>query len=435
MPSLIDRVRALLRPNREKVTTTSTEMVAPQRPREGAQQFSADRQRMDMVKRCREMYETDPRAAGVIRALARDMTRGGFTVSAPDNPGAEELVAAMVKRLDLGSRLDDWVRLSLRDGDSFLEVGVGDGVIGALEIQQVTRKPTLQMHRDSNRFDTFDDPERAYWLADNLVVWANPPNDAVWFADWQIIHARWAHDEGKRYGRPLFASSTAPWKRIIEGERDIAIRRKTRSGMKYNHQFPQGTGSSVIQQYMELNKAALDDPYAAVHDFFGTTEIKTVQGDARLAEIGDVEHHIRTWWLSSPVPMSLLGYGQDLNRDILQEQKEQYDEAIPVLQQWVTDQIVRPMVELEWLLHGIYPPGLEYQIQWAKKKALTPEDLQQLTDAALKMRALQWPAELIVTVLQQFMPNVDLSALMAIAQASSEPENRGASGADIGRAV
>jgi hypothetical protein len=51
------------------------------------------------------------------------------------------------------------------------------------------------------------------------------------------------------------------------------------------------------------------------------------------------------------------------------------------------------------------------------------------------MRALQWPAELIVTVLQQFMPNVDLSALMAIAQASSEPENRGASGADIGRAV
>jgi len=30
---------------------------------------------------------------------------------------------------------------------------------------------------------------------------------ATWLADWQVIHARWDHDEGNRYGQPLFASA------------------------------------------------------------------------------------------------------------------------------------------------------------------------------------------------------------------------------------
>jgi len=198
----------------------------------------------------------------------------------------------------------------------------------------------------------------------------------------------------------------------VEGERDIAVRRKTRAGMKYNHKFPAGTDEKVIKAYREINKAALDNPWAAVADFFGTTEIEVVQGDARLAEIDDVEHHIRTWWLASPAPMSLLGYGQDLNRDVLEKQKEQYDEALPVLQAWVTDQLVRPLLELEWLLHGIWPEHLEYDVQWNRKQTLTPEALAKLADAALRLRALGWPQALVVEVLQMFIAGVDLSVLL-----------------------
>lgn len=426
--ALIDQVRALLKRIRgegETGPTTADETPEPAHLTETVGRFSADRTRAQVVRRCREMYETDPRAKGVVETLARDITRGGFTVSCPDTPEAEELSTALAQRLDLDSRLDDWVRYALRDGDSFLEVGVD----AEMNIAIVTRKPALEMHRNSNRADRFDDPERAYWWADTFWSGFEAPADAVWFADWQIIHARWAHDEGSRYGTPLFAPATGAWKRVVEGERDIAVRRKTRAGMRYNHRFPEGTDQAVIKAYREENKDALDNPYAAVADFFGTVDINAIQGDARLSDIDDVRHHIRTWWLSSPVPMSLLGYGQDLNRDVLQEQKEQYDEAIPVLQMWVTDEIVRPLLELEWMLHGLWPPHLDYEIQWQRKQTLKPADLQALADAALKFRALGVSDDAIADLLAMFITGVDLKALMAV------QGPRGANTADIGKAV
>ena len=182
--------------------------------------------------------------------------------------------------------------------------------------------------------------------------------------------------------------------------------------MKYVHRFPDGTDETVIESYREINRDALDNPWAAVADFFGTVDINVVQGDARLGEIDDVLHHIRTWWLSSPVPMSLLGYGQDLNRDVLEQQKEQYDESLAALQTWVTDELVKPLVELEWLLHGIWPGGLDYEVQWHKKQVLKPTDLKDLAEAALRLRALGLSDQAVWTLLEQFLPGVDIAGLV-----------------------
>jgi hypothetical protein len=272
------------------------------------------------------------------------------------------------------------------------------------------------MYRNSNRQDRFDDPARAFWWSDRPYLYLEPPTpDAegvLWFAQWQIIHARWSHDEGSRYGRPLFKSATGPWKRITEGETDVAVRRKTRAGMKYNHQFPPGTTRPQIDEYREVNAEILDEPLAAIQDFFGTAEIKTVEGDARLGELNDIVHHIRTWWLASPVPMSLLGYGQDLNRDVLKEQKAQYDEAVEELRPWVEKEILTPLFELAWLLAGILPETLDVTYQWHSKTVLTPADLRDLADAGVKLRALGFSDAAIVALLQTFMPGLDLAALM-----------------------
>lgn len=416
MPSLIDRIGGIFRKaGSETAATTSAAMPVPSRPTALMDRFAEDRTRYEIMRTCRAMYEGDTRAKGVIQTLARDMTRGGFTVTVKESmsgsapAAAEDLIAAMVKRLNLNSVIDDWVRLALRDGDSFLELGIND----LREITMVTRKPVMEMHRASNRFDGFDDPERAYYQVAGIYGSLEPGTDAIWYADWQIIHARWDHDEGQRYGRPLFAAATSAYKRVSEGEKDIAVRRKTRAGVKYNHRFPDGTPGTVIDEYMHKNKAALDNPWAAVADFFGTTDIKTVQGDAQLGEISDVMHHIRTWWLSSPVPMSLLGYGQDLNRDVLEKQKEQYDESLQTLQEWVTDQIVRPLVETEWLLHGILPEHLTYDVIWKRKRVITPKDLRDLGEAALRLKQLGWDDQALRTLMQEFLPGIDLDGMIA----------------------
>jgi len=398
-------------------TTTSAELALPRRASDAdLTQLSADSARAQVIKTCRKMYDEDPRADDVLHTLARDMVGVGFTVTT-GNATADKIATTLMQQLDLIARLDDWLRLSTRDGDSFFEVTIDD----QWRIVEVTRKPTLEMHRASDAQDRFPDPTRAYWWSDApYQTGLKPPSDALWFAEWQMVHARWSHDEGERYGRPLFRSATSAWKRITEGELDVATRRKTRAGMKYNHQFPLGTTGPEIEAYKQLNADILDAPLAAIQDFFGTADIKTVEGDSKVGEIADIMHHIRTWWLASPVPMSLLGYGQDLNRDVLDKQKEQYDETLEALRPWTEKEILQPLFELAWLLAGILPSTLTVIYHWETKRVLQAVDVRDIADAAVRLRALGLPDAAITTVLQKFLPDLDWETLLQPAGDAAE---------------
>ena len=421
---LIDRFTSFFRRSQPTARTTSTEVVPPPRPTAELRRFQVEQDRRSIIEICRRMIDEDTRPEGVIGTIARDASRGGFQVKVTRGPGAGQartVAADLIERLGLHELIADWVRLSLRDGDTFLEVSVDESG----DIVGVSRKPTLQMHRNSDDQDRFPDPTRAYWWADE--IWTGQqeaPKDATWFAAWQIIHLRWNHDSEQRYGRPLFASARKAWKRIDEGELDIAVRRKTRAGLKFNHKFPDGTDETTIEAYKELNRDVLDNPTAAIADFFGTTDISAIQGDGRLSEIDDVLHHIRTWWIAAPVPMPLLGYGQDLNRDVLQEQKEQYDRALDALAQWIDKEILQPLVELQWLLKGIWPGGLKYQIVRPSRKPLTAADLKLAAEAikALKETGIVADA-LLLRFLAQLIPGLDENeALELLQQAKAEAE-------------
>lgn len=152
-----------------------------------------------------------------------------------------------------------------------------------------------------------------------------------------------------------------------------------------------------------------------------------VQGDANLSQIEDVMHHIRTWWMASPVPMALMGYGQDLNRDVLEEQSEQYQRALEQITQWVEDELVVPLLERQWLLAGILPEGLDYEIIWKVKSSLTAADLRDAADAALRLMALGLGQEAVFEILGKFLPGIDLSALASETEAARM-------GAEIGAA-
>ena len=206
---------------------------------------------------------------------------------------------------------------------------------------------------------------------------------------------------------------------MTEGELDIAIRRKTRAGMKYSHSL-EDASETDIQAYMQRNKAALDDPFAAVADFFSNkrTKLEAIQGDAHLSEIDDVLHHIRTWWVASPVPMSLLGYGQDLNRDVLDEQKEQYDSAKESVSDWVIGQFVSPIIERQWLLKGIWPGALNWSAEWTTKQALTAPELESAAKALTMLAATgRFTDETLLRIFSRFVPGFDAEAeLKALTQ-------------------
>ena len=409
--SLLDTISAIFKPRAAKPTTSDV-ATAPNKPDIGSL-YSAERGRERIVSFSRDMYASDSRIEGIINSVARDSVRGGFTVNTTDTRAAESALR-LTERLKLGSRLDDWVRLTFRDGDSMIEIGI----TAEREIVSASRKPTLAMHRNSDDHDQFTDPTRAFWYSSDS--WAvEPPPNAIWFAEWQIIHARFKHDEGSRYGRPMFASATNAFKRVKEGETDIAVRRKTRAGMKYLH-VVEGADDNALRDYKENNKAALDNPFAAIADFFTNKpgSITTVQGDQTIGAIDDILHHIDTLGVASPIPLELIGYGRDLNRDVLDAKKEQYDEALPSITQWVEDEFVKPLVERQWLLDGIVPEGVKYEIEWQNKAWVSAKDLLDVANAATALRTAfpTIPEETLISILQRFLPGIDVHKVMDAVQ-------------------
>ena len=378
-----------------------------------ASRFKVETDRVSRVRLARKMYDEDTRYEGIVDTLARDATKGGFQVEVKNNPEAQREADGLLRRLKLNDRVDDWVRLTLRDGDSFLE----PGVTKERDIAEITRKPTLHMRRNSDKTDRFPDPTRAYWYTSEEYM-QQPSGDVLWFPEWQIMHVRWHHDEGSRYGRPLLSSGRKAWRRIDEGETDVAIRRKTRAGMRYLH-IVDGD-ESQIEAYKTRNAAALNDVNVALADFFSNKQgsITAIGGDSTIGNIDDLVHHIDTFWIGSPVPKSILGYGKDLNRDVLDQQKEQYDETLDAVVKWVVAQMITPLLELQWLLKGILPEDVDYDISRPTKAIVKPSDILQIAQAAQILRTLQVPENVIAIILARFLPGVTPDMLNF---ASNEP--------------
>jgi hypothetical protein len=371
------------------------------------------------------MRKSDPRTSGVLGTLSRDAVRGGLIINVSDGPQAEAAqlrVDALRKRVKLDHRLDDWTRLTFQDGDTFLELGVSD----QYQIDVITRKPTLETFRNSDSTDRFADPFRAFWCGKPSFS-GEPPKDAIWFAQWQIVHARWAHDEGDRYGQPLFGSARDAHQRLSEGEFDLAIRRKTRAGVKYVHVL-EGATPEQVEEYKARNADAINDPFAAVADFFFNTKgaIDVVSGDPGLGDMNDILHHVRTWAIASPVPLPLLGYGENINRDVLEEQKAQYELALIEVTSWMIGDIVTPIIELEWLLGGIYPESHTFEIAQPTMKPLTAEIVQKVAEAGIKLKALGLPDQLLWPIIARLLPGLDATAVLeALLAVATEPDSVG----------
>lgn len=386
MPSILDRIATLWRKRSEPEAVVTTAPPSPPSIQTMLASFTAQRDRRSAIADSRQMVSEDPRAKGALSTLARDATAGGFTlqITGPRAVQAQAAADALFARIDMFTRLDDWARLTFRDGDTFLELGV----TAKGEIAQVTRKPSLAMHRWSDEFDRFYDPGQAFYWTDKPQSGDTPPPDATFFAEWQMLHARWDRDEGSRYGTPMLAAARKAYKRMTQGELDIAVRRKTRAGMRYVH-ILDGANAAEIEAYKAANRPALDDPYAAVADFFFNKAggLQAVQGDATLSDIDDVLHHVDTFGMASPVPLELIGYGRNLNRDVLQEKKAQYTETLASVRGWLAVELILPMLERQWLLLGIWPDDLEVDVQWKAKKEATAVELKDVAAFGVAVKA------------------------------------------------
>jgi len=400
--NLLQRIKNVFIPQKDVQTTQSdtstkgTDAVIAE-----YEKLKADRDRISKIKTCRLMYDSDSRIEKAHRVYSQDIVKAGFLVVTKDER-AKQIAVDLQKRIDMNQLLEDAVRETSRDGDSFYEVVIDDD----LQITELSRKPTLQVHRASNDYDKFSDPNRAFWQGTERWMSPEPPKDAVWFPQWQMIHARWKHDSGERYGKPMFSASTGAYKKVDDGELNMAVRRKMSASQIRLH-IVEGSPSD-LETYKEKNKSAFGR-LNAVTDLFmnkkGTIDVK--QGDGNIDKMGDVQHFVATMMAGSDVPMELIVYGEGLNRDILGEKKEEYENNQKQGREWLTSQIVKPVLERQWLLNGILPAMVNYQIVWRTAKKLSPAELRDLSDALARLKLLGVKDEVIQVIAASYIQDVE----------------------------
>jgi hypothetical protein len=197
---------------------------------------------------------------------------------------------------------------------------------------------------------------------------------------------------------------------VEEGELNVAVRRKIGGAQLRQHSI-EGNAADV-EKYKQDNQAAFGK-LAAVIDFVSNkaSSLTVVQGDGNIDKIGDVQHNIATLFTASDIPMELVAYGGDLNRDVLGEKKEQYDETLNQGREWASIEILQPLIEREWMLHGILPASVDYKIVWRKAKSLSPTELRDLADAGARLRVLGVKEEVIQLLLAAYIRDVDLDIL------------------------
>jgi len=208
----------------------------------------------------------------------------------------------------------------------------------------------------------------------------------------------------------MMRSARRQFKYVHDGELNVAVRRKI-GGAQLRQHVVEGSAADV-EKYKEDNKLALGK-LAAVIDFFSNkaSSLTVHQGDGNIDRIGDVEHHIATMATASDVPMELMAYGGDLNRDILGEKKDAYEETLNQGREWATVEIIQPLIEREWMMNGILPASVKYKVIWRKAKSLSPTDLRDLADAASRLRILGVKEETIQLILASYLRDVDLEIM------------------------
>jgi len=289
----------------------------------------------------------------------------------------------------IDDKLEGWAKVCLREGDLFLQVYVDETARKVYRLKKLAPMITFSnMDSEGN----FPEGQPAFYQEHPLTR-----EKTKIFEIWQIVHIPWEYEDGQPYGEPMFSSARLHWKQLNSGEKNIAIRRAVRAGKRLQHKIgnPNTPDWQLVNQYKKENRDTLNNPVSASQDYFttGNIEIKEIGGDSELGELKDISYFEGLLFMASGIPVALLSGGREesINRDVLEEQEEDFYRVIGALNKTFENGL-RKVFNLALLLQGINPDAITYTFNWGNKDR---SDLDAKIERAEKMQKLGYSFETI----------------------------------------
>lgn len=334
----------------------------------------------------RRMDALDGRVRRIHARVARDMVRGGLVLT--------QTRESRVLRREWGEFMR---RLQLNRAEKLKSDACGLVMEGNLPLQWVldealnvvagVRMPSETILPDVGENGQFRNVAAAYRQMD-----PNRGRELAVFPLWQLFLARFDpqnFDDLGSMGRPFLDASRTTWQKLTMTEEDLVIRRRHRAPLRLAHVL-EGASKEELEDYQDRVEK---DASEITTDFYANKKggVTAVQGDATLGDIGDVVHLLDTFFAGTPLPKGLMGYTNEMARDILEDLKRDYYEEVDLLQDTLSYAYAQGF-RLHLLLKGVAPDPDDYKIEFAQLRTETPN---QTTDRMLKWQALGLPRGMI----------------------------------------
>jgi hypothetical protein len=362
-------------PKLDLTTELGTSASVSPRTEKQARLFIERYDRRSVILDVHKMQANDPLVAQACQVFVDTAVSKGFACSVEKTSArgtragtqnkAQRVIDRLVRESSMPHKIPSWGRMLLTEGDLFLQNVEYKG-----QLINVKRMPAVTMERMSDERDVFPNVLDAFHQLD---IGTNEITGT--FALWQITHGRWNFVDGERYGNSQYLQLRQASAQLLDMIEQMLIRRRARGPMRFFHQVgnTEHPGDwENVGKYMALNRLKDMDRRGDLDpmtDFFGNgvTSVSVLKGDERLGDIQDVEFVLNYIFPRTGIAKGLVGFGEKVSRDILDEQREflytQQDLLIDVLE-W---DCLRPSIDLALAMEGIDPDSIVYAIQFEER--------------------------------------------------------------------
>lgn len=347
----------------------------------------ADPDQRQAILDIREMDRLDGRVRRIHSRIARDTIKGGlvFVQASSGNNALATMWDEFQRRLQLDrvEKIKSDVRGLVMEGSLPLQWVLDPeyNVVAAVRMPSETIIPNV------NSAGRFKDVTKAY-----VQYEIHSGRELASFPLYQLTVARFDpdnFDDLGSLGRPFLDATRTTWRKLRMTEEDLVIRRRVRAPLRLSHVLEGASREDIAVYRAEVER----DQTEITTDYYQNKKggVSPLQGDANLDQIADISHLLDTFFAGSPLPKGMMGYTDNLARDILEDLKRDYYDEIDVIQDTMSF-VYAQGFRLHLLLKGINADAEDYEIKFAERRTETPS---QTTDRVLKWQAIGLPKGMI----------------------------------------
>ncbi|SDH70333.1 phage putative head morphogenesis protein, SPP1 gp7 family [Aneurinibacillus thermoaerophilus] len=427
--------------------------------------MQVENDRRAVLRDVENMLESDPLIDETNSRIARKAVRGGIFITVTGSGKHQKRIATktgkkpgrgsdlanraqgIIDRFSTRCKIDAnavlWISRMISDGDLFLNIMV-ERVADEVRIGSIRWVPAMIMKRNEDQFGQFIDINRAFSEIDPQkgMYYATviPDNAVRHFPLWAINHIRWKY-RGGLYGNSQYKAIRKLSRQNGTADDDMVVRRKTRAPLRRVHSIGSKDNPGdpkVVEKYKQEHKdLIINGKYVPTTDYYhnGMGDVKNLEGDGNLDKIADVKYLYDKQNTGTIIPKGLVGHAEDINRDVLDDQKEEYYDTIEDIRHLLEYgdggpfSGLRAIIDFELLLHGIdvEATGLTYDITFQPLRTESPSDVIDRTIKAREAGVLDHRTSVIniAHIFNVEDPELILQALEDEKQASGASKSKG----------